>query len=87
MEIEMSGGCRVGKGGGFVKEPDQASALPEVRRGGASDEEAPGLDEELLREVRAMERRRARHGTTPGAIGQLAFSDDTLSIVVISESR
>ena len=30
MEIEMSGGCRVGKGGGFVKEPDQASALPEV---------------------------------------------------------
>jgi len=30
MEIEMSGGCRVGKGGGVVKEPDQASALPEV---------------------------------------------------------
>jgi len=30
MEIEMSRGGRVGKGGGFVKEQDQASALPEV---------------------------------------------------------
>jgi hypothetical protein len=34
-----------------------------------------------------MKRCRARHETTPGAIGQLAFSDDTLSIVVFSESR
>jgi hypothetical protein len=40
-------------------------ALPEVRRRRASAEEAPGLSEELMREARAMKRRRARHETTP----------------------
>ncbi len=87
MKIQARRRGHVGESGAIVKEPDQASPLPEVRRGGASDEEAPGLGEELLGEVRAMERRRARHETTPGAIGQLAFSDDPLSILVISESR
>jgi hypothetical protein len=80
MKIETSSGCHVGKRGGFVKEQDQACALPEVRRCGASVEEASGLGEELLREGRAMDWRRARHENTPRAIGRMVFSDDTPSI-------
>jgi hypothetical protein len=86
MEIQASGGGRIGEGRGFVKEHDQACALPEVRRRGASEDESPGLGEELIGEVGAMEGRRARHETTPGAIGAVFFSDEALSIAVASEN-
>jgi len=87
MKIETSSGCHVGKGGGFVKEQDQACTLPEVSRGGASLEEASGLGEELNREGRAMKWRRARHETTPKTCGQRVFSDETPSIAAASTSR
>jgi hypothetical protein len=80
MEIKTSRGGHVGKRGEFVKEQDQACTLAEVRRCGASVEEASGLGEELVREGRAMKGGRARHETTPRAIGQMVFSDDTPSI-------
>jgi hypothetical protein len=86
MKIKASGGCHVGDHGGFVKEQDQAGALPEVRRCGASVEEASGLGEELIREARAMKGRRARHETTPGAIGRMVSSDDTPRIGRLQES-
>jgi hypothetical protein len=87
MEVQVSGGGRMGEGGGFVKEQDQACALPEVRRRGASEDESPGLREELLGEVGVMEGRRARHETTPGASGAVIFSDEALSIAAASENR
>jgi hypothetical protein len=87
MEIQASGGGRIGKGRGFVEEQDQARALPEVRRRGASANESPGLGQELIGEVRVMEGRRARHETTPGAIGGMVFSDEAPSIAATSESR
>ena len=87
MEIQASGGGRMGEGGGFAKEQDQARALPEVRRRGASEDESPGLGEELIGEVRVMEGRRARHETTPGAIGAVFFSDEAPSIAAASEDR
>jgi hypothetical protein len=65
MQVESSGGGRIGKRRGFLEEQDQVGALPEVRRRRASAEEAPGLSEELIREARAMKRRRAGHETTP----------------------
>lgn len=87
MEIEANGGGRIGQVGGFVKEQDQARALPEVRRRGAGEDESPGLGEELLGEVRVMEGRRARHETTPGAIDAVLFSDEAPSIAATSENR
>ena len=80
MKIETSSGRHVGERGDVVQEQDQACTLPEVRRRGASVDEASGLGEELVREGRAMKRRRARHETTPRAIGRRVFSDDTPSI-------
>src|SRR4051812_35611936 len=80
MKVKTSRGGHVGERGGFVEEQDQACTLPEVRRCGARVEEASRLGEELIREGRAMKRRRARHETTPGAIGRRVFSDDTPSI-------
>jgi hypothetical protein len=80
MEIETSRRSHVGNRGEFVKEQDQAGALPEVRRCGASLEEASGLGEELIREGRAMKWRRAWHETAPEAIGRVVFSEDTPSI-------
>ena len=80
MEIETSGGSHVGNCGRFVKEQDQACTLPEVRRRGSSVEEASCFGEELIREGRAIKWGRARHETSPGAIGQKVFSDDTPSI-------
>jgi hypothetical protein len=87
MEIEAGCGCRVGKGGVFVKEQDQASALSEVRRRGAGEKEPPGLGEELSREARVMKRQRARHETTPKTCGQRFFGDETPSIAAASTSR
>jgi predicted Zn-ribbon and HTH transcriptional regulator len=87
MEIEAGRGCRVGKGGVFVKEQDQASTLSEVRRRGASEKEPPDLGEELSREARVMKRRRARHETTPKTCGQRVFRDETPSIAAASTSR
>ena len=87
MEIETSGGSHVGDGGEFVKEQDQACSLPEVRRRGASVEEASGLGEELSREDRAMQRQRTRHETTPGRTGQMVFGNQTSSIAITSRSR
>jgi hypothetical protein len=80
MKIKTSSGGHVGERGEFVDEQDQTCPLPEVRRGGASVEEAASLSEELLREGRAMKWRRARHETTPGAIGRRFLSDDTPNI-------
>ena len=80
MKIETSSGSHVGESWGFVEEQDQACTLPEVRRRGSSVEEASSLGEELLREGRAMKRRRARHETTPRAIGRRVFNDDIPSI-------
>ena len=80
MKIKTSRGGHVGERGGFVEEQDQACTLPEVRRCGARVEEASGLGEELIREGRAMKWGRAGHETTPRAIGQKVFSDDTPSI-------
>jgi len=87
VEIEVSGGGRIGEGGGFVKEQDQARALPQVRRRGASEDESPGLGEELIGEVRVREGRRARHETAPGAIDAVFFSDEAPSIALASENR
>jgi hypothetical protein len=87
VEIEPSGGGRMGEGGGFVKEQDQARALPEVRRRGASEDESPGLGEELIGEVRMMEGRRAWHETTPGAIDAVFFSDEAPNIAAASKNR
>ena len=63
-----------------MKEQDQVCTLPEVRRRGSSVEEASCFGEELIREGGAMKWGRARHETSPGAIGQKVFSDDTPSI-------
>jgi hypothetical protein len=49
-------------------------------------EETSGLGEELVREGRAVKRRRARHEAAPRAIGQMVFSDDTLSIGRVQRS-
>jgi hypothetical protein len=87
MEIETSGGSHVGESGEFVKEQDQACSLAEVRRGRASVEEASGLGEELIREDGAMKWRRARHETTPRAIGHKVFSNDAPSIAAASKGR
>ena len=87
MKIEMSGGRRVGNRRGFVKEQDQTCTLPEVRRRGAGEADAPGLGKELIWEGRAMTRSRARHVTTPRAIGRMVFSDDPLSVVAASKGR
>jgi hypothetical protein len=65
MQVKTSGGGHIGKRRGFVEEQDQLGALPEVRRRRASAEEAQRLSEKLIREARAMKRRRARHETTP----------------------
>src|SRR3954462_5290901 len=45
MKVKASSGCHVGERGEFVKEQDQACTLPEVRRCGASAEEASSLGE------------------------------------------
>jgi hypothetical protein len=87
MKIKMSGGRHVGKRGGFVKEQDQTGTLPEVRRRSASKADAPGLGEELIGEGRAMTRWRARHETTPRAIGRMAFSDDPPRVAADSKDR
>ena len=87
MEIKAGYGCRVGKGGVFVKEQDQVRALSEMRRRGASEKEPPGLGEELSREARVIKRRRARHETTPNTCGQRVFSDESPSIAAASTSR
>src|SRR5262249_22378368 len=87
VEIEMSGGCRGGKGGGVVEGADQTSALPEGWHRRASEEGAPGLGEELIRKGRVMKRRRARHGTTPRAVGQMVFSDESANITAACMSR
>jgi hypothetical protein len=87
MKIKMSGGRHVGKRRGFVKEQDQTCTLPEVRRRGASEADAPGLGEELIWEGRAMTRWRARHVTTPRAIDRMVFSDDPPSIAAASKGR
>jgi hypothetical protein len=80
MKSETSRGSHVGERWEVVEEQDQACPLPEVRRCGSSVEEASSLGEELLREGGAMKRRRARHETTPRAIGRRVFSDDPPSI-------
>ena len=77
MEVEASGGFHIGKDRAVVQEQGQASALPEVRRGGAGTDEASGLGEELFGEVRTMTWRGPRHETAPWATGQLIVSDDT----------
>jgi hypothetical protein len=87
MKIEMGSGGRVGKGRGFVEEQDQVGALPEVRRRGASEGEAPGLRKEFLGEDRAMKGRGSRHETAPGVIGQTVFSDDPPNILTDSGAR
>jgi hypothetical protein len=63
-----------------VKEQDQACPLPEVRCCGSSVGEASCFGEELIRKGRAIMWEWAGHETTPGAIGQKGFSDDTPSI-------
>jgi hypothetical protein len=80
MKVDPGSGFHVGKQGEFVKKQDQAGALPEVRRRGASPEEASGLGEELIGEGGAMKWRRARHETAPRATGKLFFSGDSLTI-------
>jgi hypothetical protein len=79
MEVDSGSGFRVGNRGEFVEEQDQAGSLPEVRRCGASPEEASGLVEELIGEGRAMKWQRARHETAPRTTGQL-FGVDPLTI-------
>jgi hypothetical protein len=86
MEIKTSSGGHVGNRREFVKEQDQACALPEVRRSGASLEETSGLGEELIREGRAMKWRRAWHEMTPRAIGRVVVGEDTPSIGRLQES-
>jgi hypothetical protein len=54
MKVDPGSGFHVGNRGEFVEEQDQAGSLPEVRRCGASPEEASGLVEELIGEGRAM---------------------------------
>jgi hypothetical protein len=80
MKVDPGSGLHVGKQGEFAEKQDQAGALAEVRRCGASAEEASGFGEELIREGRAMKGRRARHETAPRANGQLFFSGDPLTI-------
>ena len=63
-----------------MKEQDQACTLPEVRCCGSSVDEASCFGEEPIREGRAMKWERAGHETTPRAIGQKVFRDDTPSI-------
>jgi hypothetical protein len=87
MEIQTRRGRRVGKGGGFLKEQDQASALPKVRRGGASENEPAGLGEELIRKGRAMQRQRAWHERTPRRTGQMVFGNQMSSIASAFRSR
>jgi hypothetical protein len=87
MEIELNGGRHVGKRGGFVEEQDQTCTSPEVRRRGASEADAPGLGEELIREGRAMMRWGARQMTAPRANGRIVFSDDPPIIAAASEGR
>jgi hypothetical protein len=87
MEIKTRRGRRVGKGGGSLKEQDQASALPEVRRSGASENEPAGLSEELIRKGRAMQRQRARHERTPRRTGQMVLDNQMSSIASASRSR
>jgi hypothetical protein len=73
MKIKPSGEGDVGERGGFLKEQDQASPLPEMRRRGASVGEASSLGEELVRKGGAMKRQRAGHETTPrGSAGWFA---------------
>jgi len=85
MQVETSGGGRIGERRRFVEEQNQVSALPEVRRCRASVREAPGLGEELIREGRAMKRRRAGHETTPPGMGQMGSRDSIPSIVAALE--
>jgi len=77
VEVEASGGFHIGKDRVVAQEQGQASALPEVSRGGAGTDEASGLSEELFGEVRTMTWRGPRHETAPRATGLLIFSDDT----------
>jgi hypothetical protein len=86
MVIQASGGGRMGEGRGFAEEQDRARGLPEVRRRGASEDESPGLGEELIGEVGVMEGRRARLETTPGALGAVFFSDEALSLAAACEN-
>jgi len=79
MKVDPGSDFHVGKRGEFVEEQDQAGALPEVRRCGASAEEASGLVEELIGEGRAMKWKRARHETAPRTTGQ-SLSVDPLTI-------
>ena len=87
MQVETSGGRRIGERRVLVEEQDQMGALPEVRGRRASAGESPGSGEELLREGRAMERRRAGHETIPRGMGQVEFSASIPSIVAALEGR
>ena len=79
MKVDPGSGFHVGNRGKFVEEQDQAGTLSEVRRCGASEEEALGLGEELIGEGRAMKWEKARHETAPRTTGQL-FSVDPLTV-------
>jgi hypothetical protein len=86
MKIKASRGRHVGKRGEFVKKQDQTCTLPEVRRCGASVEEASGLGEELIWEGRAIKWRRARHETTPRGIGEMVLGEHNLPTGLLQES-
>ena len=87
MQVETSGGRRIGERRVLVEEQDQVGALPQMRRRRAGGGESPGLSEESVREGRAMERRRAGHETIPRGMGQVEFSASIPSIVAALEGR
>ena len=59
--------------------------LPEVRGRRASAGESPGFGEKLLREGRAMDRRRAGHERTPREMCSMEFSASLPTIVAALE--
>jgi len=71
MQVQPGGGRRIGERRVLVEEQDQVGALPEVRRRRAGAGEPPGVSDELLREGRAMDRRRAGHEMTPRGMGRM----------------
>jgi hypothetical protein len=86
MQVEASGGGHIGERRGSVEERDQMGALSEVRCRRAGAAEASGLAEKLVREGRAMTRRRAGHEPTPRGMGRRDLSDDIPSIVAAFDS-
>jgi hypothetical protein len=85
MQVQPGGGRRIGERRVLMEQQDQVGPLPEVRRRRASAGESPGLGEELLREGRAMDRRRAGHERTPPAMDRIEFSASLPSIVAALE--